>query len=86
MADTVIIRVVSSSWTEIPHSSGFVTNETNKKVVYRESGSLPDVSVFSGHTLEDLPGGFFQFELVTGQRLYARSVGGIVDIAVTPGD
>ena len=84
MADTVIIPLVDNRWTQIALTSGFATNESNKKVVYREATALPAPSVVTGHTLEDTPGAFFQFNLTGTQRLYARSVGGDADLAVTP--
>ena len=87
MADTLIVDLVSTQWRLITAASdGFITNESNKKVVYREAASLPAANLNTGHTLEDVPGAFFQFTLVSGQELYGRTVGGPGMVAVTPGD
>ena len=87
MADTVIVDLISTEWREVSTAaSGFITNETNTKIVYREASALPAADLNTGHTLEDVPGGFFQFALVSGQRLYGRSVGGSAMLAITPGD
>ena len=86
MADTVIIALNDATWTEVSTSSGFMTNEQDTKVVYREAGTLPGASVRSGHTLEIAIGAFVQFELIAGQQMYARSVGGAGRVAITPGD
>lgn len=87
MADTVVVDLSSTEWTEMTSaSSGFITNETVYKVTYREASSLPASTVTTGHTLENEPGSFFQFTLADGQELYGRSVGGAGRVAITPGD
>lgn len=84
MADTIIVDLVDSTWTQISATSGFATNESVRKVIYREATAAPADNVHSGHTLENSPGAFFQFTLTGSQKIFARSIGGSAQVAVTP--
>ena len=86
MADTVVVDIVDSDWTEVAAAGGFLTNETGQKLVYREAATKPDDALTSGHTLENRVGSFIQFTLATNQKIFARSVGGDGRIAFTPED
>ncbi len=83
MADTITVALRDDQWTLVASASGFVTNETVNKLVYRKAGSVPVNSVRDGHTLESTVGAFFQFTLSDSEMIYARSIGGAGKVAVT---
>ena len=84
MADTVIVDLSTAAWVQITDASGFMTNESYFRVVYREAASPPSNSLFTGHTLENSPGAFVQFALTSPQKIYARTVGRSGSVAFTP--
>ena len=86
MADTITVELNPNGWTLVSSTGGFASNGSKQKIIYRESSSTPAGSVVTGHLLSIAPDDFFQFTLVSGQNIYARSVGQNATLVVTPGD
>ena len=84
MANTVTVQLNTTSWVQVADTSGFVTNGSKQKIIYREAATAPANSVNTGHLLDTLPGDFFQFTLSAGQEIYARSIGGPAILIFTP--
>ncbi len=80
MADTADFDVpTSSDWVEIAGNdnaevSGFITVFTQSPVLYRQATSgAPSASVATGHWLEPASDAV-DFDLLAGERAYARSL------------
>lgn len=83
MADTIEVALSDSAWTLVASgaSKGFITNEGVVKLRYREDSVLPTDSV--GHTLEMNVGAYVNFDMLTGQNVYMKTVNGASKVAVT---
>ncbi|MEE9223043.1 MAG: hypothetical protein V3V40_06260 [Nitrosomonadaceae bacterium] len=79
MADTADFSVPpDENWVEIAGNdnaevSGFITVFTQSPVLYRQATSLPSESVKTGHWLEPASDAV-EFDLLAGERAYARSL------------
>ncbi len=86
MANTVSVSVDDSSWTDVSTpagSSGFITNNTQSDVIYREDASQPAASVTLGHRLNQKAD--IGYSLNVGQSVWVKPLRGSGNMAVTGG-
>ncbi len=86
MSDTVSVSVDDTSWTDVSTpggSSGFITNNCQSTVIYREAASQPAANVSTGHRLfakDDV-----NYTVTGGQSIWVKCLRGSGNIAVTGG-
>lgn len=87
MSDTQFINLSGDSWRNVTNiigqQRGFMSNISNRRVVYVIAGSPPPDASIRGHHLQATPGVLFNIE--QGFNLFVRSIQGKSVIAVTPG-
>jgi len=82
MSNTFIVALTDTVWTEVASGSvGFITNEGQNKLKYRESDILPVDT--EGHTMEREVAAYVSFSLESGQKVYLRAATGATRAAIT---
>ena len=73
MSNTIFISAPVGIWTEVASSgSGFLTNESDNIIYYREANILPDQSVKNGHILQRRSSVRYQLNL--GFKVFVLSI------------
>ena len=86
MADTQILTVTGTAWTEIAAAgtSGHVSVDTSSGLYYRQATAQPSANDASGHVL--IAGGSMSFTLESGRSLWGRgTLDRTVGVAVSTG-
>lgn len=82
MPATVVIAVPTLNWTEIPESAGYITNEGNSTLRFKEAEVMPNLIGSDGHSL--YPGGDKVYSVEPPYKLYVRAINSLGQIALTP--
>ena len=83
MSSTVTVDISTENWVEIVNTgSGFITNESDNIIIYRESDNLPSPLVTNGHTLQRKDK--VRYRLPTNESVYARAKFPMLAIDATP--
>lgn len=85
MSNTTDVPINPDSWTLLASGAvdGFITNEGELNLIFRENTTDPTESVDRGHTLA--PKASINFSLEASQNLYARSIREVGLVVVTGG-